>query len=108
MGIYVEKCTGLKDADWIGKTDPYCYCSIDDAWSDPVQTETIENSVRPEWNQELTMTGIQDPLKQELKLVIYDDDWLKDDKIGKTTIQLSELVMGQRTEFKQVVDTKFF
>merc|ERR1711979_102220 len=31
LKIYIDKCTGLKDADWIGKTDPYCYCKCDDS-----------------------------------------------------------------------------
>merc|ERR1712217_358221 len=104
--IFVEKCTGLKDADLIGKTDPYCYCKIEDVGN--VRTETKSNTLNPVWEQELTLAGIPDPLTKKIEMIVYDDDMFKDDKIGSCTIDLGTLVMGQEMEFTQVIDTKFF
>jgi Ca2+-dependent lipid-binding protein len=94
LTVLVKSCAGLDDADFAGTTDPYAYVTIDGC--EPQQTEKQEGTINPEWNQELTFEGIENPLSKTLNIKIYDDDtWSRDDKIGECTVDLAELKMGE-------------
>jgi len=94
LKVIVHSCSGLDDADFGGTTDPYAYLQIEGC--DPQQTETMTGTVNPEWEQELTFEGIENPLSKTLKFKIYDDDtFSRDDKIGECEVDLAELKMGE-------------
>eukprot|EP00406_Dinophysis_acuminata_P032378 CAMPEP_0179359170 /NCGR_PEP_ID=MMETSP0797-20121207/79304_1 /TAXON_ID=47934 /ORGANISM="Dinophysis acuminata, Strain DAEP01" /LENGTH=248 /DNA_ID=CAMNT_0021074447 /DNA_START=61 /DNA_END=804 /DNA_ORIENTATION=- len=94
LKVTVKSCTGLDDADFAGTTDPYAYLTIEGC--EPQQTEKKEGTVNPEWDQELSFEGIENPLSKTLKIKIYDDDtWSRDDKIGECEVDLAELKMGE-------------
>jgi len=94
LRICVKKCTGLDDADFSGTTDPYAFLTIDGC--QPVQTETKDGTINPEWNQDLCIEGIEHPLSKKLKILIYDQDtFSRDDKIGACEVDLAELKMDE-------------
>merc|ERR1712187_128969 len=94
LTVLVKSCSGLDDADFAGTTDPYAYLQIEGC--DSQQTDKKEGTINPEWEQELTFEGIENPLSKTLKIKIYDDDtWSRDDKIGECEVDLSELKMGE-------------
>mmetsp|Transcript_96569 Transcript_96569/g.191405 ORF Transcript_96569/g.191405 Transcript_96569/m.191405 type:complete len:266 (+) Transcript_96569:59-856(+) len=104
LKICVKKCTGLDDADWGGTTDPYAYLTIDGC--EPAQTEKMEGTINPEWNQGLSISDIENPLSKTLKIRIYDDDtFSRDDKIGECEVDLADLKMGEGVkEYELPVD----
>lgn len=94
LKVTVHSCTGLDDADFSGTTDPYAYCMIEGCES--LQTQKLEGTVNPEWEEELNFEGIENPLSKTLKIKIYDDDtWSRDDKIGECEVDLADLKMGE-------------
>jgi Ca2+-dependent lipid-binding protein len=105
--VRVIKCSGLDDADYHGTTDPYAFLQIEGCES--LQTDKAEGTINPEWDQELTFTGIPAPLSKTLKITIYDDDtWSRDDKIGYCEVDLADLVASEEQSFEITVDTMFF
>jgi len=107
LTVLVKSCTGLDDADFSGTTDPYALVSIDGC--DSQQTEKLEGTINPEWNQELNFE-IENPLSKTLKIKIYDDDtWSRDDKIGECEVDLAELKMGEGSkDYELGVDFALF
>lgn len=108
LTVLVKSCAGLDDADFAGTTDPYAYLTIDGC--EPQQTEKKDGTINPEWNQELTFEGIENPLSKTLKFTIYDDDtFSRDDKIGYCEVDLAELKMGEGTKnYEMGVDFTLF
>eukprot|EP00929_Paragymnodinium_shiwhaense_P100275 TRINITY_DN624_c0_g1_i3.p1 TRINITY_DN624_c0_g1~~TRINITY_DN624_c0_g1_i3.p1 ORF type:complete len:264 (+),score=89.18 TRINITY_DN624_c0_g1_i3:71-862(+) len=107
LSVMVKTCTGLDDADFSGTTDPYCYVQIEGC--EPQQTDKKEGTVNPEWNQELTFEGIENPLSKTIKFTIYDDDtFSRDDKIGYCEVKLSDLMMNEGQDFELGVDFMLF
>jgi Ca2+-dependent lipid-binding protein len=107
LSVKVIKCVGLEDADFGGTTDPYVLLKIDGC--DDLLTDKKEGTINPEWDQELTFEGIQEPLSKTLKIRIYDDDtWSRDDKIGECEVDLAELKASEEKEYEVVVDMALF
>jgi len=103
LTILVKSCQGLDDADFSGTTDPYVYLQIEGC--EAQQTEKKEGTINPEWDQEITFEGIENPLSKTLKLTVYDDDtWSRDDKIGYCEVDLADIVMGESKDYEVGVD----
>lgn len=105
--VLVKSCTGLDDADGIGggASDAYVYLSIDGEESQ--KTSVKGDTLNPVWDEELTFAGLDKPCSKVLKVSVWDDDVLSDDKLGEAEIDLGGLVTSaDPQDFSLVVDRK--
>lgn len=104
----VIRATNLTSSDGpFGGTDAYVYITLDGC--EPQKTSTVNGSSDPEWNETLTFEGVTSPASKIMNLCIYDDDYLKDDKVGEFNLDLGKLVQtGDAQEFNVVCDSGFF
>jgi|Transcript_8269 Ca2+-dependent lipid-binding protein len=101
--VNILKCEGLDDADYAGTTDPYAWVKVGGC-DDTQQTEKQENTLNPEWNQELTFE-VDKPLKHDITIKVYDDDgFSRDDCIGTITVPLYKLKDGKRKHYEKTID----
>jgi len=98
--IIIEEARNLKNTDMFSKSDPYVIFQIFDK---TVKTGVIQDNLNPNWHARFTAV-IAYPHKQDvaIKFTVMDEDILKDDYLGKVTIQLSALKAR-----KDVVDQWF-
>ena len=112
--IQVGGAAGLKDADWIGGSDPYCVCRSGLAgtpWADKPsggsehRSKTVSNSAAPVWNLAFPyfVPKGETPETWELHLRVYDSDIGLDDFLGEATITIAALVAKENTANEQVV-----
>merc|ERR1719331_1661209 len=89
LRITVLSATGLRKADWLGKSDPYVIVQIlgpDNSIKEEFKTDTVKNTLRPTWNYQ------QDVLKysagDRLSFKVMDEDpWPKPhDFLGKAVL----------------------
>jgi len=84
--IRIIGASGLRKADWFGKSDPYCTVEIDGALK--LKTATVPKDLDPEWNYE----GVIEDYVPGMAIVfkVWDDDsGLKaksDDFLGTATL----------------------
>jgi len=104
--VNVLNAQGLRDADGMGAgaSDPYVYLAIDGL--DAQQTSTQNDRLNPEWNEELVFESIQSPGSKILKIKVFDEDTLADDKLGQAEIDLGTLTAGEEQAFSLTVDKK--
>ncbi|CAE8711381.1 unnamed protein product [Polarella glacialis] len=70
--VTLLSATGLKDADWIGKSDPFCSCRILPNTEPEFQTSVIKDSTSPVWNHEHIVA--QYFAGDKLEFTIFDQD----------------------------------
>jgi len=64
--------TNLKNADWVGKSDPFCICQVPGKPDSKFQTEVVNNNLNPEWNAEFI---VEDFVSDDtLDFSIFDHD----------------------------------
>jgi Ca2+-dependent lipid-binding protein len=85
--VDVKKATGLKDADFFGKSDPYVVIKFEHHEAQPhhAHTKTIKGNLNPVWNESFYFL-VKDECKS-FHVEVYDKDPLKDDKIGELTLE---------------------
>ena len=74
----------LKDADLIGKQDPYIEFSYN---GKKVQTEVKDGAgLNAEWNEKFRLTKVQEQVLSGKRLILeaYDKDLVTSDFLGKT------------------------
>merc|ERR1719361_392921 len=82
---------GLRNADLIGKSDPYCMCSIPGKPEVSIMTRVIENNLNPEWNHEAELTGYR--VEDDLTFTVKDKDPSKqDDVLGNVTLTCEQFI----------------
>lgn len=116
--VYLDKITNLKDADGIGKSDPYVKFHLEkDNWGPlDVNYGTREsthkgNTLNPEYGETFIFNGVPSLEKLVLHIKVMDDDIGRDDKIGKCTVKLFELEGlegGGFVDVEEKVDNKWF
>ena len=99
--VTVVKCSGLRDADWVGTSDPYVVARVGargSSWGDnaarEAKTKTVQDSQNPSYGEALSLaydaaTAQKGAEQLELQLGVFDsDDWnvLGDDSLGRCTI----------------------
>lgn len=84
--ITIVGARGLRDADWFGKSDPYCVCEIQGKSNAPkIQTKVVPNCLDPVWNHHAEIKGFKPG--DSLVFRIYDKDFVKrDDFLGTVTL----------------------
>jgi len=85
--VDVKRATGLKDADFFGKTDPYVVIKFENNESFPQKSKTkvIKGNVNPNWGESFYFM-VKDDCKS-FTAEVFDKDPLKDDKIGQVTLE---------------------
>jgi Ca2+-dependent lipid-binding protein len=78
--------------DSIGKTDPYV--KLDLSGRSSTKTTVQNGTTTPTWEQDFTF-DVFSYTTDVLELQMYDKDLLRDDQMGKLSIQISELPPGQ-------------
>merc|ERR1711963_624516 len=48
--VNIVNARGLRNADWIGKSDPYCICEVKGKADVMIQTSVVDSDMNPEWN----------------------------------------------------------
>ena len=110
--IQIRGAAGLKDADWVGESDPYCVCRVGAAGS-PWQekdskverrSKTVSDSAAPSWNLAFpyVVPKCDPPVDWELHVRVYDSDLITDDFLGEARIVISNLVAKTNTANEQV------
>ena len=96
-------CKNLADMDTFSKSDPFAVLYLQDAktgsWSYQGRTETIDNTLNPQWAKKFVL-NYQFEARQMLKVEVYDSDSdsrrLEDhDHIGSCECSLGEVLTAQ-------------
>lgn len=89
--VTIMGARGLRNADFIGKSDPYCVCDIPGKPDASVTTEVISNNLNPEWNHEAEIKGYR--IEDALTFTVKDKDHLKsDDLLGMATLTCEQFI----------------
>merc|ERR1712232_1489242 len=69
LKITVVSARALRNADWVGKSDPYVVAEVPTRSGIKVQTHVVEDKLDPEWNEELEIPEyhVGDPLRFTIK-----------------------------------------
>jgi len=104
--VKVLQATNLEDDDGpFNGSDPYVYIELEGC--EPQRTTTVGET--PVWEEDLNFEGVTSPASKEMIITIYDEDWGKDDKIGRFKLDLGKLKMtAEPQDFDVVVDEGWF
>jgi len=77
---------GLKDSDFIGKTDPYAVVTFEEEVGAPKKrkTATLNNNLNPVWNAKMYFLLTESC--ERFRVDVYDEDIGRDDRLGHATI----------------------
>eukprot|EP00092_Neocalanus_flemingeri_P079432 GFUD01098953.1.p1 GENE.GFUD01098953.1~~GFUD01098953.1.p1 ORF type:complete len:2477 (-),score=634.93 GFUD01098953.1:598-7686(-) len=78
----------LENSDYIGKSDPYVVVQYRE---ETFKSKTINNDLNPVWNFSLTFKIIEADT-DVIYIQVFDEDYDKDDELGKTTISVKDLI----------------
>mmetsp|Transcript_66683 Transcript_66683/g.115913 ORF Transcript_66683/g.115913 Transcript_66683/m.115913 type:complete len:529 (+) Transcript_66683:61-1647(+) len=87
LTIFVLSAKGLRNADWGGKSDPYCTVEFSDqAASQKMKTKVIDDTLNPMWNESFQVEYVPG---KHLNFEVYDKDVgpKRDDLLGKVTLR---------------------
>ncbi|CAE8593594.1 unnamed protein product [Polarella glacialis] len=85
LRVTVLSATGLRTSDWTGKSDPFAICRILTKAQPEFQTLVITDSLNPVWN--CTYDIVEFMPGDPLELVIYDDDVVGKDVLGRVQLE---------------------
>ena len=115
LTVTLQKVSHLRDADGIGKSDPYVRFSLrqDNLVMDKnfgkMESSKKANTLNPVYNETFTFHSVPNLHKMKLDVTIMDDDIGLDDKIGSVEINLEHaLLTTTPKDFIHVVDKKRF
>jgi len=85
LKVKIVGAAGLRDADWAGKSDPYCVCRLPRKPDFNFQTQVASDNVNPEWNEEFVEDFVSG---DTLEFAVYDSDTCKmDELLGRVTLK---------------------
>jgi len=91
-------CRGLRVMDTFSKSDPMCVvfrkCGVRGEWEEVGRTETLENTLDPEWQTSFTLDYFFHQT-QNLRFVIYDIDDDTGDLTSQDPLGTAECRLGQ-------------
>eukprot|EP00043_Microstomoeca_roanoka_P017883 m.188128 g.188128 ORF g.188128 m.188128 type:complete len:957 (+) comp16719_c0_seq2:96-2966(+) len=88
--IVVQSAQGLMAADRGGTSDPFAILRLG---KQKYQTRTIQKTLTPEWNEDLTFLAGQGE-GDELLIEVYDRDTFGTDFLGRAVCKLAEIPRG--------------
>jgi len=81
----------LRNADFVGKSDPYCICEIPGRPGSKIETTAINEQLSPEWNHEAQVIGYK--VEDSLTFTVRDKDPIKpDDVLGSATLTTEQFL----------------
>jgi len=83
--VTIRYARNLRNADLVGKSDPYCVCRIPNKDKSIFRTKVINNTLHPDWNEQGEIAGYENG--DDLLFTIYDKDPMSCDFLG--TAQLN-------------------
>jgi voltage-gated sodium channel len=83
LRITIVGARGLRDADWVTKSDPYCICEVLGKPDLTFRTATIKDELKPSWQHTSEISGFLS--NDTLVFAVMDEDvWPKaDDFLGR-------------------------
>jgi len=97
--VTVVSAQGLRNADWVGKSDPYCICEVAGKADVKFMTPSVDDNLNPKWDHEGEVTGYQAP--DTLTFTVKDKDPLKpDDILGSVSLPYDSFKNGYEGELK--------
>lgn len=90
--VVIVGATGLRNADWASKSDPYCTCELEGKPATQVKTHCISDILDPVWNFQAKLIGYT--TGDSLKFVVYDSDMIKTDDFLGTCMLTSDRFVG--------------
>jgi len=98
--IKILGCKNLKDADIVGKSDPYVKVYLLPGGDSYLKTKTIENNLNPTFDTTFSYTVSREQvINKTVVFQVFDDDKLdKDDPLGEAQLCLRE-VSGEEQTF---------
>merc|ERR1712176_279863 len=95
--VTVKGAKALRNADWVGKSDPYCICEVAGKQDVKFMTPSVDDNLNPKWNHEGEVTGYQAP--DALTFTVKDKDPLKpDDILGTVSLPYDSFKDGYEGE----------
>ncbi|KAI3917707.1 hypothetical protein MKW98_021469 [Papaver atlanticum] len=88
LSVTVIKANDLKNAEMIGKSDPYAAIFIRPIFR--YKTKTIDNNLNPVWNQTFELIA-EDKETQSLIIEVFDEDVGQDQRLGIAKLPLVDL-----------------
>ncbi|CAF4220046.1 unnamed protein product [Rotaria sp. Silwood2] len=88
LQVTVIEAKNLKKKDTLSENDPFAVLYLDDAHYKQ-KTKTKQNSKNPKWNQSFVFNHLYG--QDILHVDVYDEDSVKNDKIGSVEIDLRPL-----------------
>merc|ERR1712083_8387 len=87
--VTLHKARDLEKKGKFGKADPYAILNVG---KEKFKSKTINNNHNPEWNFDIKF-DIDNETAHEISLEVFDEDMIgKDDPLGLTKLQLSQIV----------------
>uniref|UniRef100_A0A7S1SF68 C2 domain-containing protein n=1 Tax=Alexandrium catenella TaxID=2925 RepID=A0A7S1SF68_ALECA len=80
LSLCIQAASGLRNADYIGKSDPYCICRLEGKPESKLETSTISGCLDPLWNFEARLVSYE--RGDTLSFEVYD----KDDILGRAKL----------------------
>jgi len=98
LKITVVSARTLRNADWVGKSDPYVIAEVPTRSGTKVQTNVVKDKLDPEWNEELKMPEyrVGDPLC----FTVRDEDLVGSDILGCVVLTPDQIKDGFENEVK--------
>jgi Ca2+-dependent lipid-binding protein len=96
MKVELVRCADLRDADAVGKSDPYAVVEFaeNDGMPRRRRTHTLENNLNPEWN--VTKYFLLADECKSFRVDVFDEDVGRDDRLGHCTILRAEAHLRER------------
>ncbi|CAK0873360.1 unnamed protein product [Prorocentrum cordatum] len=85
LRVSVVSAKGLRNADWFGKSDPYCICEVPGSLQSRFTTDVVDDCLEPVWNKTVEFDWHRGA---PLEFTVMDKDvWPKeDDLLGRATL----------------------
>lgn len=92
VSVTVLGAENLRNADFVGKSDPYCVCEVSGKRSSAKQTQVIHDNLSPIWNCELVIRGFD--AHDALEFKVFDRDMYpkSDDFLGSTSLSAAKVL----------------
>jgi Ca2+-dependent lipid-binding protein len=113
LTVVLDKITNLRDADGIGKSDPYVKFELEkDNW---VFDKTLgkftsskkQNDCNPVYGETFTFENVPTTENMMLRIKIMDDDFGLDDFLGGCDLNLEKMSLSEEpTDVEKVIDNK--
>ncbi|CAJ0941144.1 unnamed protein product, partial [Mesorhabditis belari] len=101
--VHLIRAKNLRAMDKNGFSDPYVKLHLipGNAKATKLTSKTIEKTLNPEWNEELTYHGIteEDRQRKTLRVTVLDRDRIGSDFLGETRVALKKLPSNEIKKF---------